>query len=312
MLSSKNVSLSSTNFRDFLNSVWLAIRPKTLTAAMAPLVASTALVCGLGYPVNWIVIICAGLCSLSIQIATNLINDAIDFKKGADTHERLGPVRVTQSGLMSSQHVMFTGILFLLFAMFCGIPLVAIGGKPIIAIGVVSIFLAYAYTGGPFPLAYLGLGDVFVVLFFGVIAVSGLVFLQTGNWLWESVVAGLQVGFLATVLIAVNNARDIVGDKLVHKRTLAVRWGVQFVRWEIALLFLSTLAMNIFWVWKHNWWGVWLTLLAIPTMVQVLNIVWRNSPSAVYNRALALSAKVHAMFTVLLSIGIFCSLYKFG
>jgi 1,4-dihydroxy-2-naphthoate octaprenyltransferase len=280
----------------------MAARPKTLTAAIVPLFVSSALVRALGFSLDVGVIVCAGAASVMIQIATNLLNDAIDFKKGADTHERLGPVRVTQSGLMSPRAVMIAGLLCLFAALLFGIPLLLKGGIPILLIGLVSLFLAYSYTGGPFPLAYLGLGDLFVILFFGIIAVSGLVYLHTGQWLFEALVAGLQVGFLATVLIAVNNARDIAGDVKANKKTLAVRFGIRFVRWEITLLFIFAQALNLYWIVQFQWWTVALTLLASPLMLKTVKIIWRENPSPVYNSALVVAAKCQLIFGIILAL----------
>lgn len=285
------------------HSIWLAIRPKTLTAALVPLVVSASLVYALGFVIDWQVIFLAGGASFLIQIATNLLNDAIDFKKGADTAERIGPTRVTQSGLMSQNSVMLIGLFCLLGALLLGIPLFIKGGWPILVIGLFSLFLAYGYTGGPWPLAYKGFGDLFVILFFGVIAVTGLVYLQIDQWPLPAVIAGLQVGFLATVLIAVNNARDIEGDRRANKLTLAARWGVRFARFEILGLFVLAFALNFYWSFAFGWWFVWITLLAVPAAQSTLQIIFKNQPSAIYNQALVKAAKCHLLFGILLSIG---------
>ncbi len=193
---------------------WLfAFRFKTLTAAVVPIVVGTTLTMSLGYPTQTWITLCALLASLCIQIGTNLINDAMDFKKGADTHERIGPARITQSGKANFKSVMLLGVCFFLLALAFGIPLATKGGPPIVAIGLLSLLCGYAYTGGPYPLAYHGLGDLFVILFFGVIAVSGMTFLHTNEWHLEALVAGLQIGSLATILIAINNFRDSSGDR---------------------------------------------------------------------------------------------------
>lgn len=284
-------------------SALLAVRPKTLTAALVPLVVSTALTHTLGRAVDWSVVGLAGMASFLIQIATNLFNDAIDFAKGADTEARIGPARVTQRGLISGRAVMNAAILCVAGALLCGVPLVVKGGVPILAIGIVSLVLAYAYTGGPHPLAYRGLGDLFVVLFFGIIAVSGLVYLHTGEWLISATVAGAQVGFLATVLLAINNARDIEGDRAAQKWTLPARFGITFARWEIALLFGGAYLLNLYWSSVYGWWSVWGTLLALPLVVSVMRLVWRTPPSPLYNEALGQAAKAHLLFGGLLAIG---------
>ncbi|MDA0813464.1 MAG: 1,4-dihydroxy-2-naphthoate octaprenyltransferase, partial [Verrucomicrobia bacterium] len=157
--------------------------------------------------VAWLLAFCTLTSATAIQIATNFFNDAIDFTKGTDTSERLGPPRVTQSGLFSARQVIVAGLVMAVVAVLLSLPMVAARGWPVIAIGLPSLYFAYGYTGGPLPLAYCGLGELFVVLFFGFVAVLGTVFVQTGEWHAEAVLAGLQVGMLSTVLIAVNNLR---------------------------------------------------------------------------------------------------------
>lgn len=282
----------------------LAFRPKTLTAAIVPIVVGTAVVGSSGSLIKWWVSGLALLASIFIQIATNLLNDAIDFKKGADTHERVGPQRVTQSGLISARTVMVGGFFFLFLALLCGIPLVVEGGWPIVVIGFVSMFLAYGYTGGPFPLAYLGLGDLFVFIFFGLIAVSGLVYLHTGEVTAEALVAGSQVGLLSTVLIAINNLRDVSQDRVANKRTLAVRFGERFVRIEIFALVAVSLGLGLFWVLRGEWVAGLLPLILVPFAIKLVNGVWRVSPSAEFNIFLAQSAKLHLGFGVLFALGL--------
>ena len=186
--------------------------------------------------VEWLLAACTLTSATAIQIATNFFNDAIDFAKGTDTDDRLGPQRVTQSGVFSPRVVIMAGFGMAAIAVLLSLPMVAARGWPVIAIGLPSLYFAYGYTGGPFPLAYRGLGDFFVILFFGFVAVIGTVYVQTGRWLAEAVLLGLQVGMFSTVLIAVNNLRDIDGDRASGKRTLAVRFGAEFARWEISLL----------------------------------------------------------------------------
>ncbi len=278
---------------------FLALRPKTLTAALVPVVVATALVKANGYEVQWWISITALLASFFIQIATNLINDAIDFDKGADTATRTGPTRVTQSGLLTRNQVMTGGFVCLAVALALGIPLVLLGGWPIVAIGVVSLFLAYSYTGGPFPLAYLGLGDLFVVLFFGVIAVGGTYFLHTQSYHHHALIAGVQVGCLATVLIAINNLRDSPQDRLVGKKTLAVRFGARFAKFEIiAMIAIPFLLWSM-----YGPFGASLIFMALPALIGVpLAIaVWRTEPGPIMNRYLARAAGLQLSFGFLLA-----------
>jgi 1,4-dihydroxy-2-naphthoate polyprenyltransferase len=283
----------------------LAIRPKTLTAAVVPVIAATALVHQEGYPINILIVALALTGALAIQIATNLINDYIDFEKGADTAERLGPMRVTQNGIFKRAQVKTAAILFLVIAFLAGAPLVYLGGWPILCIGLVSVFMAYSYTGGPFPLAYLGLGDVFVVLFFGLIAVGGVYYLQTHTYTWDAFVLGLQIGFLATVLIAINNLRDVAQDIKVAKKTLAVRFGVEFAHGEILLLVLLPFLLQAYWAVRFGWVCAVLPLILVPLGLKIVRQVINTPPSAVFNKFLAQSAALHSGFGLVFSIGLF-------
>ena len=276
----------------------LASRPKTLLAAFAPVVAGTALAWRLTGNVEWWLAVCTLLSAMAIQIATNFFNDAIDFKKGTDTDARLGPKRVTQSGVFSVRSVLCAGVLMAAVAVVFSLPMVAARGWPIIAIGIPSLYFAFGYTGGPVPLAYHGLGDFFVVLFFGFVAVTGTVFVQTGEWLLEGVLLGMQVGMLSTVLIAVNNLRDVEGDKISGKRTLAVRYGTTFSRIEIAVLCVLPHCVGIVWWVAKDWQMASLLPLAalIPGGAVIVGVC-RNVPGKVYNRFLGISALQLLLFT---------------
>lgn len=284
--------------------VLLAFRPKTLTAALVPCLAGTALAFQLKHQFDSQVLVLALLATCFIQIGTNLVNDAIDFKKGADTETRIGPRRITQAGIFSARAVMAMAAICFLCAVLCGVPLVMKGGLPILAIGIVSLMMGYSYTTGPFPLAYLGLGDLFVILFFGLVAVNGIFFLHTQAWSLEAFVLGLQIGFHATVLIAINNLRDIEGDRLVNKKTLAVRFGKKFSRYEIAFLVLAPFALNIFWVFKGALVAAMVSLLALPLAFLVIKNIFTHEPSALYNKFLGQSAALHLTFGLLLSLGL--------
>ena len=288
-----------------IKNMFVAFRPKTLTACLVPIIVSTALVKALGLPVDSQVVTLALMASFFIQIGTNLVNDAVDFKKGADTEKRLGPQRVTQAGLFSYRQVMVMAGLFFVAAVACGIPLVISGGTPILAIGIVSILMGYGYTMGPVPLAYFGLGDLFVILFFGIVAVTGVFFLHTHTWTFQSLWLGLQIGFHATVLIAINNLRDVDGDRVVNKKTLAVRLGASFGRYEIAFLGIAPFLMNYFWWIEDYRAAAVLPLLALPLAFIVIKNVFKTEPGAVYNKFLGQSALLHLVFGLLLSLGFF-------
>jgi len=283
----------------------LAFRPRTLTAALAPILVGTGLAALHGIPCRWHLSLFAVLSAAMIQIATNLFNDALDFRKGTDTAERLGPCRVTQAGLIPASRVLVGGGVAAVAAVAFGMPLVMAGGWPIVVIGVVSLLFAYGYTGGPFPLAYLGLGDVFVILFFGLVAVGGVYYLQSHTFGADTVIAGLQVGMLATALLAVNNLRDVEEDRKAGKRTLAVRFGITFGRYEIAVLCLVPFALNLWWAWSGAWTTALLPLLALPLGARVIRGVFTHEPGVVYNRLLAGTAALQLVFGILLTLGMF-------
>ena len=178
------------------------------------------------------------------------------------------------------------------------------GGWPIFLVGLVSLALGYAYTGGPFPLAYLGLGDIFVILFFGVIAVAGTYYLHTNMISMPAVVAGLQIGLLATVLIAVNNLRDAPEDALVNKKTLAVRFGIGFARFEIIFLMSAAILLGVYWWRTGHPRAAILPLLTFPIVRRLVVGVVREPPSPIYNRFLALAALIHLVFGLALSFAL--------
>jgi 1,4-dihydroxy-2-naphthoate octaprenyltransferase len=271
-----------------LKACLLAARPKTLPAAIVPVWVGCVLAWKLSGRFDLLLALCTVGGAIAIQIATNFFNDAIDARKGADTERRLGPTRVTASGMMSPAAVMRLGGVFLALAVACGVVLFQARGWPIIAIGIPSLFLAYGYTGGPFPLAYRGMGELFVILFFGLVAVAGTVFIQTGGWPREALLLGLQVGLLSAVLISINNLRDREEDASTGKHTLAVRCGpkvgVAVIWLEVKLAVFLGLA----------WIAFGLPTLAIagaPVFLLGLRIIWgvlTFPPGPAFNRLLAL------------------------
>ncbi|MFP6898138.1 MAG: 1,4-dihydroxy-2-naphthoate octaprenyltransferase [Roseibacillus sp.] len=273
-----------------LKSYLLAARPKTLPAAIVPVWVGCVLAWELAGRIDWALARFTLLGALCIQVATNLFNDAVDAEKGADTGARLGPVRVTASGMLSRRAVCLAAILFLVLACLVSIPLIQARGWVIIAIGLPSLYLSYGYTGGPLPLAYRGLGEIFVILFFGLVAVGGTYFVQTGEWGWEAQVLGLQVGLLSAVLIAINNLRDAEEDRGSGKRTIVVRFGPRVVQVLIRVMLMVALALTT----CGHWYGArWFFLLSIPWLllgVGVIRAVSRAKPGPAYNFYLALAA----------------------
>jgi 1,4-dihydroxy-2-naphthoate octaprenyltransferase len=278
------------SFGKLMKAVASGARPKTLAAGMVPVWLGGVLAWKLtGNFDSWLWS-CTLLGALCIQIATNFFNDAVDGKKGADGVARTGPRRLTGTGEMSFRQVMALGGLFLTGAVFFGMFLSMARGWPMVAIGIPSLFLAYGYTGGPFPLAYRGLGEVFVILFFGFIAVMGTVFVQTGTWPNEAILLGAQVGLLSAVLISVNNFRDREEDAKVGKKTIAVRFGLKFTAAVIWLEIKLAALLGIAWlVMGYPLYG----LASIPVFVIGMRIIWgvlTLPPGKGYNRILALGA----------------------
>lgn len=285
-----------------LKSCVLAARPKTLPAAIVPVWAGCVLAWKLGGGFNPLLAFCTLLGAVAIQIATNFFNDAIDAKKGADTERRLGPVRVTASGLLPPRAVIGLAAGFLVIAFICGVVLYQARGWPIALIGIPSLFLAYGYTGGPFPLAYRGMGEIFVILFFGLIAVAGTVFIQTGGWPREALLLGAQTGLLSAVLISINNFRDREEDSTSGKRTLAVRCGPKVaaaVIWlEIKLAAFGGLAWIAL---GHSS----LFFASLPVLLIGMRIIWgvlTLPPGAGFNKLLALGGVQLVLFAAVFHI----------
>jgi len=287
------------------NAWFLATRPRTLPVSLPPIIVGTTLAARQSDHLNWIIVGCTLLCSLAIQIGTNLVNDALDFKKGADAIGRLGPKRMTQEGLLSFDQVMGAGCFCFGLALIFGIPLMLVGGWPLIVILLTSIACGYLYTGGPFPFAYTGISDSFVLIFFGWVSTGTVFFLQTGEITFSCFLAATQIGLLAIVPHAINNLRDHISDARVNKRTLAVRFGVQFARREITFLSLIPFALGLIWLKEGTLWMTLLPFLTLPLIINNLREIWKREPSQQHNEFLAKSALCQLMFGALLALGIF-------
>lgn len=281
-------------------STWLmATRPRTLTAAIVPVLVGSAFAYRAG-SFNPLVAIATLVAATLIQIGTNLANDYYDFVGGADTQARVGPVRVTQAGLIAPQTVRNAAFAVLGLAGITGCYLVAVGGWPILVIGVVSTLAAVAYSAGPYPLAHQGLGDLFVFIFFGVVAVNGTVFLQCGRVWPLTVAASIPVACLATAILVVNNLRDADTDRVAQKRTLAVRLGPGFARAEyvtlVAIAFLATLAIA-----AMGGRALLIPFCSIPLALRETRAVLQRSGAAL-NRSLAGTAALHMAYGLLLVV----------
>ncbi|MCA9833823.1 MAG: 1,4-dihydroxy-2-naphthoate polyprenyltransferase [Thermomicrobiales bacterium] len=287
--------------------IWyLAARPKTLPAAVAPIVVGTAVAIHEDGFVWWIALL-ALVTALLLQIAANFANDAIDAKKGSDTADRSGPMRITAAGLVTYQQVMNATWITLGLAMITGIPLLVHGGWPFVALGVASLVCAVAYTGGPFPISYLGLGEVFVFLFFGLIAVTGTSYLQTGELTALSLAAAIPPGTMIVGILIINNYRDREQDAAVHKRTVAVRIGARNTRIEYyAMLVITAISPFVFWAIGWLNWSALLTLLAWPMLWQLVQQV-RTLQGPALNRTLGHTGKTALAFSVLLAAALIIS-----
>lgn len=226
-------------------SAWiLAMRPKTLWAGICPVVIGSLLALPNG-GIHWASFYGAMFSAICIQIGTNFANDYFDFEKGADTKDRLGPQRATQSGLVTPDQMKLAFKIAFALAFIAGLLLVLRGGTPILAIGIASIICGYWYTGGPYPLAYIGLGDLFVLIFFGPVAVAGTYYLHQLEWSWTAIIMGFSPGLISVALLVVNNIRDRVQDKIANKRTIIVRFGHTFGKWLYAACLTIAVAIPI-------------------------------------------------------------------
>lgn len=281
----------------------MAARPKTLTAAVVPVAVGTALAIH-QHLFRALPALAALVGALLIQIATNFTNDYYDFKKGADTHERVGPTRVTQSGLISPETVLRAALLTFAAAMVVGLYLVMVAGWPILVIGIASVLAGYAYTGGPYPLGYHGLGDLFVFVFFGFVAVAGTFYVQALALTPAVWLVAIPVGAIGTAILVANNLRDAKTDVVAGKRTLVVRLGMTAGRAEYVLMLVLAFATPIV-LWGLRWSGpgILVSLLGMGAAIPPLRRVLRDEGKALLP-ALAETARLQAVFGVLFSVGI--------
>ena len=299
--------MSGATVQPVAGQAWLlAIRPKTLPAAVSPVLVGTAVAINAG-DFHLPSAVAAFAVALLLQIAANLANDVFDFRRGADTEERLGPVRVTQSGLITAQHVLIATVLTLALAAAIGLYLVSRGGWPILVIGMAALLSALAYTGGPRPIGYHGLGEVFVFVFFGLVAVAGTFYVQAGELSALALGAAVPMGCLITAILVVNNLRDIDTDRAAGKRTVAVRLGRDRTLLEYKLL-ISVAYFTLPVLWLAGLIGTWWVLpwVTIPLVMRLIRTVSTATGRAL-NPLLAGTARVQLMFGVLFSAGIILS-----
>ncbi len=287
----------------------LATRPRTLSAAAAPVVAATGFAAGDGVFVQ-LPALAALVGALLIQIATNLANDYYDFVKGGDTAERLGPVRVTQAGILPPKAVFRGMIVTLALALLAGVYLVAVAGWPVAVIGLLSMLMGVCYTGGPYPLSYHGLGDVFVFVFFGPVATATTYYVQAQVWSPGTILAGAGLGAFSTGLLVVNNLRDRETDGAAGKRTLAVRFGDRFTVAQYFGCLAAAAAAPVIGVAAIGWSPLTLLALAgllpcVPAARRVLGVLAASEgvDRRTLNPALGMTARGVAFYGAGLGVG---------
>jgi 1,4-dihydroxy-2-naphthoate polyprenyltransferase len=286
-------------------NVWLeAARLRTLPAAAVPVLTGVTLAAIDGF-YNTTIATITLITAMLIQIGTNFANEYYDFVKGADTDERVGFLRATSAGLIAPKTMKSAAAITMLAAFFIGLSLVWVGGWPILVVGILSIFFGYAYTGGPYPLAYNGLGDLFVILFFGVVAVLGSYFLQTGSLTYAALIASLGSGALATNILVVNNLRDSETDKKAGKKTLGVRFGDGFLRLEYAVLLFIAMAVPPHFFFQEGFAAfVFLPYLALPLALLAFKSVLFEQEKRNLNKTLEKTAAFMAIYGILSCVGL--------
>lgn len=278
---------------------WLAVRPRTLPLAATPVLVGTALAWAEGAPRSWLVAGAALLAAMLIQAGTNLHNDAADCERGADGAGRLGPTRITAAGWATPAQVRAAAIAAFGLAFLIGLYLAVIGGGPIVAVGLASLAAGWAYSGGPRPISYTPFGELFVLVFFGLVAVGGSYFLQAGALSPASIVTGLAVGAPAAAVLMANNLRDLAADIAAGRRTLAAVIGPAASRCVHALLVLAPFALLPFFA-PGPW--AWLALFALPNSAVVARRAQRAEGAAL-NGVLAGTARAQFLFGLLFAIG---------
>jgi len=282
---------------------WLAVRPWSFTISLAPVLAGTSLAALDGYAPNLVVAGAALLACILIHAGTNLQNDVGDFRRGADLVGRIGPPRVTTQGWLPASQVQAAASLSFALAFVPGAYLAAHGGWPIVAAGLASVAAGAAYTAGRRPIAYSGWGELFVIVFFGLVAVAGIYYLHTGTLSVPALIAGAALGLLAAAVLVVNNLRDIDSDRRIGKNTLAVRLGRRASAWEYAALMHLPFALSAVLALTRKQLWLLAPLVLLPWATTLAQRVAREPAGAWLNAALGATARLGFAFAVLLSLG---------
>ncbi len=277
----------------------LALRPKTLSISVAPVVVACALAWNQQQILNWVVALACLMGAMLIQIGTNLHNDAADFERGADSSERIGPHRATAQGWFTARQVRQAALISFSGAFLIGIYLVWIGGWPIVILGLLSLLAGYAYTGGPIPIAYTPSGELFVFLFFGLVAVTGSYYLQVATISWQALHVASAIGLLAAAILLVNNYRDLDTDQKANKLTLAFYLGRQWTKgaYLLFMLFPFALAITLYPVTSYSW----MVVLLLPFTSRLIWRFYHEPVGPEFNQILASTAKHQLLFSLLLA-----------
>ncbi len=298
-------SLSQSASRPSRAQAWLlASRPATLPAAVAPVLVGTALAQRDGVFAPWPAL-AALLGALLLQVGANLANDVSDFRRGADTETRLGPLRVTAQGILTERQVLAGMWAVFGLAAVAGLYLTWVAGWPVIAVGLASIAAAITYTGGPWPFGYRGLGEVFVFIFFGLVAVAGTYFVQAGALTGSAVAAAVPIGFTVTAILVVNNVRDVDTDRAAGKHTIAVMLGRPRARIQYVLTVAAAyVAAALLWPLAGFSAGVLVAWLSLPLAIAPVRAVLTRTDGPPLNGALKATARLHIVFGILLAVGV--------
>lgn len=284
-----------------LHSFYLASRPKTLIASISPICLGTSLAIG-HKSFDFLIFLCTLITGLGIQILTNLINDLFDFSRGADTQHRKGPTRVMVSGLMSAREMVWSLFLVMIATSLFGTLLAFRGGLLIVCLLPLSFLFAYSYTAGPFPFAYLGIAEFFVLIFFGPVATGLTYFLQTSVFNLQAFALGITPGLLSCSILILNNLRDMDEDRKAQKKTLVVRFGTHFGKWEYAAALIIGFLLPFATYGQHPLYLL-STALLLPSLLLIRSVLENTDPYA-YNSLFSKTGKLLFYYTLIGSLSL--------
>lgn len=293
------------NTQNMIQSWSAAARLRTLPIPIIQVLTGSALAYSTKGDLDWGILLFTCLIAIFITIGTNLINDVFDFEKGADGPKRLGFLKVIGSGLIPKEQIRCAGLISFALAILFSIPLALHAGWILFFLVMLSAVCGYAYTGGPYPISYLGLSEVFILVFYGGVCVGASYYVQTGFFSGQAFLCSMQMGLLAILPNAMNNFRDIHEDEENEKRTLAVRFGKTFARWEIASVLFLPFILGLAWVYYDYLPAALLPLTLAPMSLLFIRTVWMTDPGPLFNRLFGFSVLLHFLFGLLMSIGFF-------